>query len=53
MAPTWQCKLLIWGISPGFPSANHSDLPGSQSAFSISQDPFMCVHASLSQDGCY
>ena len=34
-----------------FPLANHFDLPGLQSIFGISQDPPMCVHASLSRDG--
>ena len=53
VVPKWQWKLLIWGISSSFPLANHSDLPGSQSVFGISQDPLLCVHASLSQDGFY
>ena len=35
----WQFELLVWGVSPGFPLANHSDLPGSQSIFGRSQDP--------------
>ena len=30
-----------------------SDLPGSQFIFSISQDPPMCAHTTLSQDGFY
>ncbi|KAM9052086.1 uncharacterized protein AAG666_001621 isoform 1-T9 [Megaptera novaeangliae] len=34
-----------------FPLANHLALPGSESIFGISQDPPMCVCASLSQDG--
>ena len=36
-----------------FPLANPSDLPGAQSIFGISQDPPMCSHTSLSQDGFY
>ena len=27
----WQFKSLIWGISSGFPLANHFDLSGSES----------------------
>lgn len=42
---------LTWGISPGFPLANHFDSLGSESIFSISQDPSRCARASLSQDG--
>ena len=37
----------------GFLLANHLYLPCSQSMFSISQDPPMCVHTSLSQDEFY
>ena len=37
----------------GYPLANHSDLPGSQSIFCVSQDPPMCAQVSLSQDGSY
>ena len=48
-----QFESLLWGISLGFPLANHYDLPGSQSLFGISQDPPMYAHASLSQDGFY
>ena len=33
-----------------FPLVNHFDLAGSQSIVGISQDPPICVHASLSQD---
>ena len=51
--PSWQFELLLWGISSGFPLANHFDLPGSKSVFGISQDFPMCVRASLSQDGFY
>ena len=53
VVPSWQFELLSWGISSGFPLANHFDLPGSQSTFDVSQDPPMCLHASLSQDGFY
>ena len=41
------------GFSSGFPLTNHFDLPGAQSIFGVSQDPSMCAHASLSQDGSY
>ena len=44
---------LTWGISSGFPLADHFDLLGSESIFSISQDPPMRACASLSQDGFY
>ena len=37
----------------GYPLANHSDLPGSQSIFGLSQDPSMCEYTSLSQDKFY
>ena len=40
-------KSLAWAISFGFPQAGHSDLPGSQSTFGISQDPPMCAHMYL------
>ena len=53
VASLWQFELLLCGISSGFPLANHSDLPGSQSIFGISQDPHMCAHASLSHNGFY
>ena len=36
-----------------FPLVNYFDLPGSQSIVGISQDPPICVHTSLSQDGFY
>ena len=39
------------GITSRFPLANHFDSRGSGSIFGIFQDPHMCVHASLSQDG--
>ena len=47
--PEWRFELPLWGISSGFHSANHFDLPGSQSIFGLSQDPPMYVHTSLSQ----
>ena len=47
---SWQFELRVWGISSGFPLTNYFDLPGSQSTFSLSRDPSMCTHASLSQD---
>ena len=53
VTPAWQFELLLWGISSGFPLSGCFDLPGSQSVFDISEDPPMCVHASLSQDGFY
>ena len=46
-------ELLLWSISSWFPLANQFDFPGSQSIFGISQEPSMCAHASLSQDGFY
>ena len=49
----WQLELLLWGISSWFSLANHFNLPGSQSIYGISQDPPMCAHAFLSQDGFY
>ena len=53
VAPSWQFELLLWGISSGFLVVNHSDLPGSQSTWGISQDLPMCEHTFLSQDGFY
>ena len=53
VVPSWQFELLSWGISSEFSLAKHFDLPGSQSIFAISQDPPICVHASLSPDGFY
>ena len=40
-------------MSSGFPLANHLALPDSESELGVSQDPPMCAHASLSQDGFY
>ena len=37
------------GILPGFPLADHFDLPASESLFGTSQDPPMCAHTSFSQ----
>ena len=51
VTPSWKFKSLIWGISSGFPLANHFDLPGSKSVLGIAQDFPMCAHTSLSQDG--
>ena len=51
VVPSWQFELLSWGISSGFPLANHFDLPGSQSIFDLSQNPPMGVCQSLGQDG--
>ena len=51
--PSWRLKSLTRGISSGFPLANHFDLPGSRSIFGVSQDPPMCTHLSLSQEGLY
>ena len=50
-APLWQLELPLWGISSRFPLANHFDLPGSQPIFGLSQDPPLCAHTSLCQDG--
>ena len=49
--PSWQFKSLIWGISSGFPLADHFDLPGSESIFDLSQNPPVGVCPSLGQDG--
>ena len=46
VVPSWQFELLSWGISSGFPLANHFDLPGSQFIFGISQDPSVCARIS-------
>ena len=46
-------EFLSWDISSSFPLANHFDLLGSQSILGISQDPAMCEHTSLGQDGFY
>ena len=48
---SWQFELLLWDISPWFLLANCFYLPGSKSISGISQDPPMCAHSSLSQDG--
>ena len=53
VAPSWQFKSLIWGISSMFPLTNHFDLSDSESIFGVSQAFPMCAHASLSQDGFY
>lgn len=50
VAPSWQFKSLIWGISYNFPLANHFDLPHSQSLSGISQDPFVCTHLLAKMD---
>ena len=44
--PSERFELILWGISFGFPLANHFDLPGSQSTFGRSQDP-PCVRMYL------
>ena len=44
--PSPQFDLLNWGISSGFPSADHFDLPGSQVVFSTSQNPPGYAHSS-------
>ena len=44
---------LTWGISSGFPLADHFDLPGSQFIFGMSQDRPMSMHASFSKDEFY
>ena len=49
--PWWQFKSLYRAFLPGFPSVNHSDLPGSEFRFGVSQDPPMLAHTSLSPDG--
>ena len=49
----WQFELLLWGISSGFPLADHFDLPGSQFIFGMSQDRPMSMHASFSKDEFY
>lgn len=42
---------LYWGISSGFPLANHFDWPDSESVFVISQDPpHVGVHLSANMD---
>ena len=56
--PSRQFELLLWGISSRFPLASYFDLYDSQikphkSIFGISQDPRVCAHTPLSQDGFY
>ena len=53
VAPLWQFEFLLWNISSWYSLANHFDLPGSQSIYGISQNPPMCAHPFLSQDGFY
>ena len=56
VTPLWKFELLLRGSSswfPGFPLASDFDLSDSQSIFGVSQDPPLCAHASLSQDGLY
>ena len=36
--PLWQVELPLWGISSGFALDSHSDWPGPQSIFCVSQD---------------
>ena len=48
-----QFRSLTRGVSSSFPLTRHSDLPGSQSIFGVSQDPSLCAHASVSQEGFY
>ena len=48
---SWWFKSFVWDISSGFLLASHSDLPGSESVFGISQCPPVCAHASLNRDG--
>ena len=49
--PTCGHLNLFWGISSGFPLANHVALYGSEFIFGISQGPHLYAHTSLSQDG--
>ena len=44
---------LYAAFSSGFPLTSHFDFPGSESKFGLPQDPSLCVHASLSQDGFF
>ena len=53
ITPLWKFELLLRGISPWFPLASDFDSSDSQSIFHVSQDPPLCAHASLSQDGLY
>ena len=50
------CRSLSYlyaAFSSGFPLTSHFDLPGSESMFDLPQDPSLCVHTSLSQDGFF
>ena len=51
--PSQEFESLLWGISSGFPLADHFDLPGSQFIFGMSQDRPMSMHASFSKDEFY
>ena len=51
VASSWLFESPMWGISSGIPLASHVDLAGSESALGLSQDPPMCRHELLSQDG--
>ena len=42
-----------WVISSRLTLASRFDLPGSPSIFGVSQDPPVCAHVSLSQNGFY
>ena len=53
VALLWQFEFLLWNICSWYSLANHFDLPGSQSIYGISQNPPMCAHPFLSQDGFY
>ena len=44
---------LYAAFSSGFPLTSHFYFPGSESTFGLPQDPSLCVHASLSQDGFF
>ena len=44
-APSWHFKSLTWGLSSGFPLANHLALPESESVFgSLRVRPFVHMH---------
>ena len=53
VVPSWWLESLLWGITSGFPLADHFHLPGSESIFGITQNPPVCTNMSLSQDGFY
>ena len=40
----WQFELLVWGITSGFPLANHFDLPG---PYLVHLRILLCVHTHL------